>query len=39
MGLSRVCGLAAWQRMSLTLQRFDELSENEKDELFDIQKS
>jgi hypothetical protein len=32
--LSRVCGLAAWQRVSLTLQGFDELTENEKDELF-----
>jgi hypothetical protein len=34
MRLSRVCGLAAWQRVSLTLQGFDELTENEKDELF-----
>jgi hypothetical protein len=32
--LSRVCGLAARQRVSLTLQGFDELTENEKDELF-----
>jgi hypothetical protein len=32
--LSRVCGLAAWQRVLLTLQGFDELTENEKDELF-----
>jgi hypothetical protein len=33
--LSRVCGLAARQRVTLTLQRFDELTENEKDELFE----
>jgi hypothetical protein len=33
--LYRVCGLAAWQRVSLTLQGFDELTENEKDELFE----
>ncbi len=33
--LSRVCGLAAQQRVSLTLQGFDELTENEKDELFE----
>jgi hypothetical protein len=32
--LSRVCGLAARQRVSLTLQGFDELTENEKYELF-----
>jgi hypothetical protein len=32
--LSRVCGLAVWQRVLLTLQGFDELTENEKDELF-----
>jgi hypothetical protein len=32
--LSRVCGLAARQRVSLTLQGFDELIKNEKDELF-----
>jgi hypothetical protein len=32
--LSRVYGLAARQRVSLTLQGFDELTENEKDELF-----
>jgi Fe2+ transport system protein B len=31
--LSRVCGLAARQRVSLTLQGFDELTKNEKDEL------
>jgi hypothetical protein len=31
--LSRVCGLAARQRVSLTLQGFDELTENETDEL------
>jgi hypothetical protein len=33
--LSRVCGLPAWQRVSLTLQGFDELAKNEKDELFE----
>jgi hypothetical protein len=32
--LSKVYGLAAWQRMSLTMQGFDDLTENEKDELF-----
>jgi hypothetical protein len=32
--LSRVCGLAARQRVLLTLQGFDELTENEKDDLF-----
>jgi hypothetical protein len=32
--LSRVCGLAAWQRVSLTLQGFNELTKNEKDKLF-----
>jgi hypothetical protein len=32
--LTRVCGLAARQRVSLTLQGFDELTKNEKDELF-----
>jgi hypothetical protein len=30
MRLSMVCGLAAQQRVSLTLQGFDELTENEK---------
>jgi hypothetical protein len=34
MRLSRVCGLAARQRVLLTMQRFDELTKNEKDELF-----
>jgi hypothetical protein len=34
MRLSRVCGLAARQRMSLTLQGFNELTKNENDELF-----
>jgi hypothetical protein len=33
--LSRVCGLATRQRVSLTLQEFDDLTENEKDELFE----
>jgi hypothetical protein len=33
--LSRVCGLAARQRVSLTLQGFDELTKNKKDELFE----
>jgi hypothetical protein len=32
--LFRVCGLAAQERVSLTLQGFDELIKNEKDELF-----
>jgi hypothetical protein len=32
--LYRVCGLAAQQRVSLTQQGFDELTKNEKDELF-----
>jgi hypothetical protein len=32
--LSRVCGLAAWQRVSLTLERFNDLTENDKNELF-----
>jgi hypothetical protein len=32
--LSRVCGLAAQQMVSLTLQGFNELTENEKDKLF-----
>jgi hypothetical protein len=34
MRLSRVCSLAAQQRVSLILQGFDDLTENEKDELF-----
>jgi hypothetical protein len=33
--LSRVCGLAARQRVLLTLQGFDDLTKNEKDELFE----
>jgi hypothetical protein len=33
--LSRVCGLGARQRVSLILQRFDELTKNKKDELFE----
>jgi hypothetical protein len=33
--LSKVCGLAARQRVSLTLQGFDELTKNEKDKLFE----
>jgi hypothetical protein len=32
--LSRVCGLATRQRVSITLQGFDDLTKNEKDELF-----
>jgi hypothetical protein len=35
MRLSRVCGLVAWQRVSLILQGFDDLTKNEKDELFE----
>jgi hypothetical protein len=34
MRLSRVCSLAARQRVSLILPGFDDLIENEKDELF-----
>jgi hypothetical protein len=34
MRLSRVCGLAARQRVSLALQGFDELTKNENNELF-----
>jgi hypothetical protein len=33
--LSRVCGRAAWQMVLLTLQGFDDLTKNEKDELFE----
>jgi hypothetical protein len=33
--LSRVCCLAARQRVSLTLERFDDLTKNDKDELFE----
>jgi L-lactate utilization protein LutC len=32
--LSSVCGLAARQRVSLTMQRFEDLTDNEKDDLF-----
>jgi phage terminase small subunit len=32
--LSKVCGLAAWQKVLLTLERFDDLTKNEKNELF-----
>jgi hypothetical protein len=35
MRLSRVCGLVVWQRVSLSLQGFDELTENENDKLFE----
>jgi hypothetical protein len=35
MRLSRVCGLSAQQRVSLTLQGFDEFTKNEKDGLFE----
>jgi hypothetical protein len=34
MRLSRVCDLAVRQRVSLTLHGFDDLTKNEKDELF-----
>jgi hypothetical protein len=34
MRLSRDCGLVVQQRLLLTLQGFDELNKNEKDELF-----
>jgi Fe2+ transport system protein B len=33
--LSMVCGLATRQRVSLTMQGFNELIKNEKDELFE----
>jgi hypothetical protein len=33
--LSRVYGLATQQRVSLTLQGFNELTKNKKDELFE----
>jgi hypothetical protein len=33
--LSRVCGLAVRQRVSLTLQRIDDLSKNDKDKVFE----
>jgi Fe2+ transport system protein B len=32
--LYRVCGLAVWQRVSLTLQGFDEFTKNKKDKVF-----
>jgi hypothetical protein len=32
--LSRVCGLAARQRVLLTLEKFEDLTEDEKNELF-----
>jgi L-lactate utilization protein LutC len=32
--LSRVCGLAVRQRVSLTMQRFEDLTDNENNELF-----
>jgi hypothetical protein len=35
MRLSRVYGLAAQQRVSLILQRFNDLTKNKKDELFE----
>jgi hypothetical protein len=34
MRLSRVCGLAARQRVPLTLEKFEDLTENKKNELF-----
>jgi hypothetical protein len=34
MMLSRVCGLAAQQRVPLTLEKFEDLAEEEKNELF-----
>jgi hypothetical protein len=34
MRLSRVCVLAARQRVPLTLEKFEDLTENEKNELF-----
>jgi hypothetical protein len=35
MRLSRVCGLAARQRVSLILQGFNDLRKNEKGQLFE----
>jgi hypothetical protein len=34
MTLSRVCDLAARQRVPLTLEKFEDLTEDEKNELF-----
>jgi hypothetical protein len=34
MRLSRVCGLASRQRVPLTLEKFEDLTEDEKNELF-----
>jgi hypothetical protein len=34
MRLSRVCGLAAQQRVTLTLEKFEDLTKDEKNELF-----
>jgi hypothetical protein len=34
MRLSRFCGLGGQQRVPLTLERFDDLTKNEKDKLF-----
>jgi hypothetical protein len=34
MRLSRVCGLVAQQRVPLTLEKFEDLTENKKNELF-----
>jgi hypothetical protein len=33
--LSRVCGFTAWQRVPLTLDTFDDQSDNDMKELFD----
>jgi hypothetical protein len=35
MRLSRICGIAAQQRVSLTLQGFDELAKNGRNEPFE----
>jgi hypothetical protein len=32
--LSRLCGLVAWQRVPLTLEKFEDRTEDEKNELF-----
>jgi hypothetical protein len=34
MRFSKICGLATWERVLLTLQGFDDLTENEKEGLF-----
>jgi hypothetical protein len=33
--LSMVCGLTTWQRVLLILERFDDLTKNDKDKIFE----